>query len=251
MGDVEAYSRLAGVYDEIVVDPCYSAWAAFLDDLWSADVPGVRTVLDVCCGTGLMAAELIARGYRVTGVDASPAMLARAERLLGPDVPLSTQTLPVLAVDGVFDAAISTFDGLNYLTLSDFRATVLALAARLRPGGWLVFDLHTDAMLSVAAAHPEIDGDSDGTRFAITNSVDSTARTCDARITVNRDGDTFSERHLQHFHSDEQVRTALAAAGFAVVTVADEYTDEPATPATLRATWVARRDEPSEPPSSP
>ena len=31
---VEAYSRLAGVYDEIVVDPCHGAWASFLDDLW-------------------------------------------------------------------------------------------------------------------------------------------------------------------------------------------------------------------------
>ena len=30
MRHVEAYSRLAGVYDEIVIDPCHDRWASFL-----------------------------------------------------------------------------------------------------------------------------------------------------------------------------------------------------------------------------
>jgi ubiquinone/menaquinone biosynthesis C-methylase UbiE len=37
-------------------------------------------VLDVCTGTGALALELAARGARVTGVDFSPAMLARGRR---------------------------------------------------------------------------------------------------------------------------------------------------------------------------
>ena len=93
---VEAYSRLAGVYDEIVIDPCHDRWASFLHELWSADPEGVRSVLDLCCGTGLLAGELIARGYRVVGVDASEAMLALARERLGPEVALSRMTLPDL-----------------------------------------------------------------------------------------------------------------------------------------------------------
>jgi predicted TPR repeat methyltransferase len=53
------------VYDEIVVDRCHDRWAAHLNELWSTDAADVRTVLDLCCGTGLMAVELIALGYRV------------------------------------------------------------------------------------------------------------------------------------------------------------------------------------------
>ena len=106
MRHAEAYSRLAGVYDEIVVDPCHDRCAAFLHDLWSADPEGVRSVLDLCCGTGLLAGELIARGYRVVGVDASEAMLARARERLGPEVTLSRMTLPELAGEEVFDAAV-------------------------------------------------------------------------------------------------------------------------------------------------
>src|SRR5262249_55179022 len=62
---VDAYTRLAGVYDEVVVDPCHRALAGFLDELFGADEEAVAGVLDVCCGTGLLAAELAALGYRV------------------------------------------------------------------------------------------------------------------------------------------------------------------------------------------
>ena len=82
----------------------------------------MRDVLDVCCGTGLLAAELVARGYRVTGVDASEAMLDRARRLLGPDTRLIRATLPDLPVEGTFDAAVCTMDGFNYLAPEDLRA---------------------------------------------------------------------------------------------------------------------------------
>ncbi len=133
MSGVDPYTRLAAVYDEIVVDPCHGRWACFLQEVWGADTGGVRTVVDLCCGTGLMAAALTALDYRVAGVDASSSMLARARELLGPDAVLVRETLPDLTIDGVFDAAVSTFDGLNYLTPAQLRATLAALVRRLRP----------------------------------------------------------------------------------------------------------------------
>jgi SAM-dependent methyltransferase len=239
----DPYLHLAGVYDEIVADPCHRRWAAFLDGLWADDAPGIRTVLDVCCGTGLMSAELVALGYRVSGVDASAAMLARARRRLGADVPLTRATLPDLGTGAVVDAAVSTLDGLNYLTPDAFRATLAALSSRIRPGGWCVFDLHTDAMMAFAADYPVIAGAAGGRRFTITNVVDAGLRTCDSRIDVvdDRDGLSFSEHHLQHFFSDGEIRTALTDAGFAVLAVTEEYTDHAVGDATLRATWIARR----------
>ena len=243
MTEVEPYSRLAGVYDEIVVDPCFGVWADYLDGLWRTDPDGVATVLDVCCGTGLLAAELVARGYRVRGVDASAAMLARAARLLGPSVALEQAVLPELPVTGRLDAAVSTFDGLNYLELPDFRLTLATLGDRLRQGGWLVFDLHTEAMLQLALASPVIAGEQDGTSYVIRNDVDPVARTCEARIeVVPPDGsEAYSELHRQVFHTDDQVSAALADAGFRLVSVTEEYTGTPADADTLRATWTARR----------
>jgi predicted TPR repeat methyltransferase len=240
---VEAYSQLAGVYDEIVVDPCHDEWASFLHELWSADAEGVRSVLDLCCGTGLLAGELVARGYRVVGVDASEAMLALARERLGPDVALCLMTLPDLAVEGVFDAAVCTFDGLNYLTPGELRQTMSAVAGCLRPAGWFVFDLHTDAMMNFTIANPTVAGQSAGNDFVISSVVDPGARTCDTRIELTRprDGDPFSEQHRQYFHADAEVRDSLHGAGFAVTAVGAEYTHEPAHASTLRATWTARR----------
>ena len=242
MTEAEAYSRLAGIYDEIVVDPCYDRWARYLHELWDSDEAGVRAVMDICCGTGLMARELVALGYRVVGVDGSAAMLTRARRLLGPKVVLKQQTLPDLRVNGVFDAAISTFDGLNYLTPAQLRATIVAISRRLRIGGWLVFDLHTDTMMDFAESNPVVEGDADGHHFTIASVVDVPARTCDTRIEITRttDGDTFTEHHRQYFFTDAQVRRALVNAGFGQLAVTDEYSHEPVDGSTLRATWTTR-----------
>lgn len=249
MGEVEAYSRLAGVYDEIVVDPCFASWADHLDELWRTDADRVHLILDVCCGTGLLAEELVARGYRITGVDASDAMLARARQRLGPAAAFARVVLPDLPVVGTFDAAVSTFDGLNYLRPNDFRETLAVVAGKLRPGGWLVFDLHTDAMLELARETPVVAGEQDGTSYIINNVVDLAARTCEATIEVTPPdgGEPFTEHHLQYFHDADEVRSALADAGFDLLAVTDEYTTVPADETTLRATWVARRAAPAGP----
>ena len=242
MRHVEAYSRLAGVYDEIVIDPCHARWASFLDELWSADAGGVHSVLDLCCGTGLLAAELVARSYRVVGVDASDAMLARARERLGSEVLLAQMALPDLEIEGLFDAAVCTFDGFNYLTPDELRLTMAAVALQLRPAGWLVFDLHTDVMMDFTISNPVVAGESAGNEFVISSVVDPGVRTCDTRIdlTKPREGDPFCEQHRQYFHTDAEVRASLEDAGFTMTAVGEEYTHQPIDGSTLRATWSAR-----------
>ena len=117
------------------------------------------------------------------------------------------------------------------------------MGARIRPGGWLVFDAHTDAMLAFTAANPRVDGAADGWRFVITHAVDLDARTCDSRIEVEREdgGDGFTELQRQFFFTRAQIEEALAAGGFAVVEVDDDYERRPVGTSSLRAVWVARR----------
>lgn len=109
--------------------------------------PGAR-LLDLGCGTGVDAHYLAGRGYAVTALDASPAMVARANERLrragldacAVNVPL--QELARLTMDSSgaeamgFDGAYSNFGVLN--CLPELRAVSAALAARLRPGGLLV-----------------------------------------------------------------------------------------------------------------
>ncbi len=240
----EAYTRLAGVYDDMVVDPSYPLWADFCHRLFRLDSRRVESVLDVCCGTGLFTAELRQLGYEPVGVDGSAAMLTRALETLGPDVELHHAQLPELGTTDVFDAAVSTFDGLNYVSGEVFAESVKAVAARLRPGGWFIFDLHTDALMQFTAAHPVVVGTAVGRDFTLRSDVDLTARTCRTRIEISgSDGEDFAEQHEQFFHSDAVVRAALADAGFTAVTAVDEYSDDQVDDATVRATWIARRPD--------
>lgn len=237
------YAQLARVYDEVVAGVPYSEWARFCHDAWAGD-RAVHRVLDVCCGSGRMSAELIALGHDVTGVDGSAAMIARARELLGPDAALSVQVLPRLVVDGPFDAAVSSFDSLNYLPPTELVESLTVVGRALRPRGWFVFDVHTEAMMRTIAADPVSDADSDGVRFAMVSEVDVVARTAHTRVDVtDGSGATFTEEHRQHFFTDDELRGALDTAGLDVVAVTDDYTNAPVDASTLRATWVVRRAE--------
>jgi demethylmenaquinone methyltransferase/2-methoxy-6-polyprenyl-1,4-benzoquinol methylase len=90
-------------------------------------------VLDVATGTGLVAAELLGRGFEVTGVDRSPDMLAHARERFGPRIELvetSAEDLPF--GDESFDHLTVTYL-LRYV--DDPAATLVELARVVRPGG--------------------------------------------------------------------------------------------------------------------
>src|SRR5437764_4497332 len=106
-------------------------WRRFLVSRLTAP-PGAH-VLDVATGTGLVASELLRRGYRVTGVDQSAGMLATAHERLGADVELRearAEELPF--ADATFDALTFTYL-LRYV--DDPAATLAELARVVRPGG--------------------------------------------------------------------------------------------------------------------
>jgi SAM-dependent methyltransferase len=104
------------------------------------DVAG-RRVLDAGCGAGAHAAELVARGARVTGVDASAGLLAVAARRLGPAVALHEADLadPLPFPAGSFDVVLASLV-LHYLR--DWAPPLREFHRVLVPGGRLVVSTH-------------------------------------------------------------------------------------------------------------
>jgi SAM-dependent methyltransferase len=106
-------------------------------------VPAGARLLDLGCGPGTDAEWLAARGYRITAVDASPAMVAEARRRVeaaGLEARVDVIRLGIHEVDrlapATFDAAYSNFGPLN--CVADPAAAARLVAARLRPGAALV-----------------------------------------------------------------------------------------------------------------
>ncbi|XP_033620786.1 methyltransferase-like protein 27 isoform X2 [Fukomys damarensis] len=80
-GKLQFYDHWAPNYDQDVAALQYRAPSLAVDCLTQAlpPLPHTALILDVACGTGLVAAELQARGFlQLHGVDGSPKMLEQA-----------------------------------------------------------------------------------------------------------------------------------------------------------------------------
>ena len=101
--------------------------------------PGER-ILDVATGTGMVAAELVARGAgTVIGLDQSEAMLAAARRRLARDPALGGHITLVRGEAEHLPFADASFDALTFTYLlryvDDRAATMRELARVVKPGG--------------------------------------------------------------------------------------------------------------------
>jgi SAM-dependent methyltransferase len=140
--------RYADAYDDLYRAKDYKAECDLA--LREAAIPGrssIRRILDLGCGTGGHALVLSARGFEVTGVDRSDAMLEIAR---GKAAALRSATLRFVAGDlcrldldmpGSFDLALMMFAVLGYQHSNDDVVAALSGVTRaLTPGGVFVFD---------------------------------------------------------------------------------------------------------------
>jgi SAM-dependent methyltransferase len=99
-------------------------------------------VLDLGCGPGRHAAQLVTTGARVVGFDLSPALLSRARQRLPPEAHLVRGDMRRLPFrDRAFDVVLNLFTSFGYFSDDEQHLTVLIEAGRtLRPGGALVLD---------------------------------------------------------------------------------------------------------------
>ncbi len=105
--------------------------------------PAGSDVLELACGTGRVAIPLVEAGFRVTGVDKSPGMLAQAaakvERLppaLQTAIRLVPGDLAKFDLDERFDAVLIPARSFMFmLTIEQQRACLARVHRHLRPGG--------------------------------------------------------------------------------------------------------------------
>lgn len=133
--------QVRGMFDRIapVYDAMNRAMTVGLDQRWrqlaaEAVVGPGDLVLDACCGTGNLACAAEAAGGRVTGLDFSEQMLARARRKSSSIEWVEGDLLALPFEDQSFDAATIGFGIRNVV---DLDAGLRELARILKPGGRL------------------------------------------------------------------------------------------------------------------
>ncbi|MBP2473492.1 SAM-dependent methyltransferase [Crossiella equi] len=132
---------LAEVYDAVYAGrgKDYAAEAARVLDL-AGRGRGVRSLLDVACGTGAHLESFAALLPEVVGLELSPDMAAAARRRL-PGVPVHEGDMREFALAARFDVVTCMFSSIAYMRgQAELDRALARMAAHLRPGGVVVVE---------------------------------------------------------------------------------------------------------------
>lgn len=245
---MDAYSGFARVYDLLMDDFDYPAWAEYYLELLSR--AGVRPegLCDCACGTGLMTLEFARRGLRVTGVDISREMLELAgekARQSGVNAQFVCQDMTQLTLPRPVDALVCACDGVNYLT-TDRRVLAFFRAAHrcIRPGGALAFDVSSPYKLRSVLGDSFFGEERDEAAYLWQNTLENDIVTMDITFFLREEGELYrrvSETHRQRAHEPERLKALLEEAGFVNVQIYGDQSFEPPGPQEMRVHFCATR----------
>jgi ubiquinone/menaquinone biosynthesis C-methylase UbiE len=217
-----------GVFDETYLQtylPLVDAERTRAEALGAAGLaeaaPGAE-ILDCPTGFGRHAIVLAEEGYRVTGLDRSPALLAEAEsrrghaewpRLVRGDY----RELPF--EDASFDAVFNLFSSLGYLERDEDVGVLREFRRVLRPGRALIMETaHRDGFARSAQpiARRTWDRLPDGSLYLEERTPDWSTGTIDTyRVIVSPEGERVERPYVLHMYSVKEWVEMLREAGFA------------------------------------
>ncbi|HJP70866.1 MAG TPA: class I SAM-dependent methyltransferase [Candidatus Limnocylindria bacterium] len=233
--------RLAAIYDAL--DPDRSdldAYLAIIEEI------GARSVLDLGCGTGVFALMLADRGVEVIGVEPAGASLDVARAKPGAEGVAwihgdASAIPPSTAVDAV---TMTANVAQVFLTDDEWLATLHAMRAALRPGGWLIFESRDprrraweDWTQEKTRSTTDIPGVGAVTEWVQVTDVAGDLVTFESPNVFEADGTVITSRSTLRFRSRAELEESLHASGFTVVDVRDA-TDRPG----RELVFLARRD---------
>ncbi|MGE0000969.1 MAG: class I SAM-dependent methyltransferase [Fimbriimonadaceae bacterium] len=235
-----SFGVIASFYDDLMSNIPYTSWIEYLHLVHAYGEVRPHSILDVCCGTGTMAAMLDREGYDLTGFDLSEDMIQVARTKSGPEFHVADAT--ALDLGRTFDAAFAFFDSLNYITtLEGFQKAVARVSAHLGTRGTFLFDLNT----AYAFEHRMFDQRERSRKAKVTydwkGDYDSGTRIIRVQMDFEVAGEKYQEVHVQRAHSSEEVVAAMVGAGFSQIEVFDGFTLNPPTKKSDRLHYFGRK----------
>lgn len=251
-GVFEAY---AAYYDLLYRDKDYDRESGYIDALIRCYAPTAQDILELGCGTGAHAVQLATRGYRITGIDLSDAMVQQARARAAPAQGLAPEfvqgDLRDYRTERRFDAVLALFHVMSYqVTNADLAAAMQTAAVHLRPGGLFIFDcwygpgVLTDPPVTRVR---RLQGDG----VSITRIAEPVHHPNENRVDVHYDIlvegppglDRIQEVHSMRYLFAPETDLLLAAARLRRTSLSEWMGDEVPTVMTWNACVVARKTE--------
>ncbi|MEA2489807.1 MAG: hypothetical protein QOH21_1599 [Acidobacteriota bacterium] len=238
MSDYDA--RLVDLYDQDNPDgPDHDFYRSVADEYEA------ESILDVGCGTGILTATFAREGRTVVGIDPSETMLAFARRRQGADtvdwILGDSRAIPPRQ----FDVAVLTGNVVQHILDPEWQRTLRDLRAHLRSGGVLAFDSRNP----VARAW-ETWGSQECSRrdtphgpiveWADVSEPDDGVVTAMFHNQFLRTGESVTETTRFAFRHADTLGQQLAAAGFEVDAVYEDWARTSFTPDASFMVFTAR-----------
>ena len=202
-------------------------------------------VLDLCCGPGRHAVALARRGFRVSGVDRSDALLARARAHAldcGVEGEFVQQDMRLFVRPASFDLALNLFTSFGYFDDDADQLRVLRnVFESLRPGATFVIDVLGKEVLA-RVLQPTLSARvADGTLVVTRGEiVREWTRVRNEWIAI-KDGTARTFRFEHWVYSGRELRQMLEAVGFVDVRLLGDLTGREYGPSATRLVAVARK----------
>jgi SAM-dependent methyltransferase len=210
-------------------------------------------VLDLACGTGVLAERLGRARIPVVGVDSSREMLAIARRrcrAVADRVRFQRANLASFSVREPCAVATACGDVMNHILA---RAPLVGILRRVRenllPGGVLVFEAHNRFCYEHYWNGRDYVMEGEAGDLAMCCEWDARRRLATARMIgyarTGRKWERVETTLVERYHSDAELRAALRAAGFAKIRREpwSPWDDQHLEPAIDRNLWTARVPE--------
>ena len=241
---MDAYSRFADVYDDLMEDVPYEQIAELIDGKIKKYNIENNIVLDLACGTGTLTKKLSEKGYEMIGADMSAEMLQKAQEK-NPGVLFLNQPMEDFELYGTVGAIVCSLDSVNYLLDDDSLYETFRLCNNyLEPGGLLIFDINTEYKFENVLSDNIFTFDSENIFYTWENNYSEEEKLCDFYLTFFvKEGEQytrFDEVHTERAYSDKEIVQALESNGFSVVEKLDNFTDDSADEQSERVMYVCK-----------
>jgi SAM-dependent methyltransferase len=225
----------SSLYDGLYQDKNYPAECDLLERVMAVYARRrINTILDLGCGTGSHALLLSQRGYAVTGVDRSEAMLRQAQ-LKAVGMVHAPVYLPGdlkdLRLEQKFDVVLMMFAVLGYqYTNEEVQTALQTVREHLEPGGVFIFDVwYGPAVLRIRPSdRVKLLPDGEGGQIVrvASGSLDITHHLAEVRYQLWQKRDNHilreaQEAHRMRFFFPQELALFLQHAGMEMVSLSD------------------------------
>lgn len=244
------YADLANIYDKMI-DVDYDTWSKFIDNYFQTKGISLngKKALELGCGTGNMTIILKSRGMELTALDISADMLNLAQqKALGKRMRINfiNQDMTDFEMNRKFDFIFSFCDGYNYIIEEeDVFNSFKRVYEHLNQSGRFIFDISTEHKLRDVIGNNTFTMNEDKVCYIWDNYFEENILEMYITFFV-QEGKLYKrvdETHMQRAHSTPDLIRLLKKAGFSNVEIFNDYSFEVLTSESIRATFIAEKQE--------